>query len=80
MLTCQAYCSYLRQYIRLWASMKIILLAMTVLLAILCLQDFDRNNRWCNPEKPLWWLCSWPNVEAVCSWNEHFPTSMKRIR
>ncbi|CAF2976626.1 unnamed protein product, partial [Rotaria sp. Silwood2] len=41
---------------------------------------FIKNYRWCDPEKPLWWFCPWPDAETICSWDDHFPIIDKKIR
>jgi hypothetical protein len=68
------YISYLRQCIRLFSSVKIILLILILFFLIFHKQVFNKKDRWCDPEKPLWWFCSWPGPETICSWDQHFPT------
>jgi hypothetical protein len=74
------YITCLRQRIRSLSQVKIILLIFILFLIIFHNQFFNKKDRWCDPAKPLWWFCSWPGPETVCSWDEHFPTLNPKIR
>ncbi|CAF1238043.1 unnamed protein product [Rotaria magnacalcarata] len=82
MCTNRIYSSYIRQYFRLLSlsTIKIILLILIVFLVLLYARLFDRNNRWCDPEKSLWWFCPWPGAETICSWHQHFSITDQRTR
>lgn len=56
------------------SSIKIILLISILFLIIINTQFFNKKDYWCDPAKPLWWFCPWPGPEAVCTWDQHFPT------
>ncbi|CAF1339257.1 unnamed protein product [Adineta steineri] len=68
-----------RQYYRS-SSVKITLLILIFILVILHTRYFHKKNGWCDPEKELWWFCSSPGNETICSWNKHFPTIDKNNR
>ncbi|CAF1510322.1 unnamed protein product, partial [Rotaria sordida] len=43
-------------------------------------QIFNKNKQWCDPGKPLWWFCPWPDARTICSWDDHFPITDQQIR
>jgi hypothetical protein len=72
--------SWLRQCFRLSSFIKIVLLTLIIFFIIIYIQIFKAKNRWCNPEKALWWFCSWPGEETICNWDKHFPIMDEQIR
>jgi hypothetical protein len=74
------YFSWIRQRFRSLSLIKIILLILSLFIIVIYLLFFNKKNRWCDPEESLWWFCSWPGDETVCSWEEHFPTTPQNLR
>ncbi|CAF0998345.1 unnamed protein product [Rotaria sordida] len=70
----------MRQYCRLLSSIKILLLILIFFVIILHSQIFNKNKQWCDPGKPLWWFCPWPDARTICSWDDHFPITDQQIR
>ncbi|CAF1544451.1 unnamed protein product, partial [Adineta steineri] len=73
--------NYFQQRIRILSLCRMIILIPFILLFVMYILYSNRTNQLCDPAKPLWWFCSWPDPQTtVCTWNNHFPTITEQIR
>lgn len=82
MVYCIRICiSYMRPRFRTLPLLKFIFFVMLFSLMSTYFVFFNTKYELCDPAKPLWWFCPWPDIHAtVCTWSEHFPITNEHIR
>lgn len=56
-------------------SKKRLIILLTIIMFIIVSRSLMPTLNFCDPAKPLWWFCAWPDpYRTVCSWKDHFPS------